>query len=158
MNAVIRVGAIAAASLVLITCASATTTTSVRDDGEMVRARLIAANTAVLDGTVTVMRFPAPPEYHAWRAEVEECSGLTRPGEVTYWIAAVQVMPPKQALGMYIRSERRIIFGLGFETAKWVFSHETLHDLLNIPDAQNTHPAEYFARGTPCGDLVNPPA
>jgi hypothetical protein len=143
MNAVIRVGAIAAASLVLITCASATTT-AVRDDAEMARARLIAANTAVLDGTVTVMRFPQPPIYEEWRAEVEECLGLKRPGEVTYWVASTPTLPPKQALGMYVRAQRRIVFGLGYETVKWVFQHETAHDLRPAAPGEESHAADLF--------------
>lgn len=118
-------------------------------------ARLIGDNIGVLDSVTLVMRFPAPPIYAMWRAEVEACSGRTRVEDVTVWVAQRPMLNASGAIGMYIAASRRIVLGLGYETVAWTVRHEYLHHLLNLPPTVDAHPPEYF-RGR-CGALVYPP-
>lgn len=114
---------------------------------------LIASSVALMDGTTVVLRFDPPPIYFMWRAQMERCSGLTRDGTPTFWIAAAITLNAQGAIGMFVRDERRIVLALGAETLSWVVRHEILHDLLNI-EKGNPHPPEFLVDR--CGALVQP--
>lgn len=154
MRPFVRLAALTSSVLLLATCVQLETAPAPADE-EMSRARLIAANTAVLDGSVTVMRFDPPPIYTLWRSEVEQCSGITRDGSPTYWVGSRPILNAKGALGFYVQGARRIVLGLGNESIAWIVRHEQLHDNLNLPlNTADTHPPEFFR--VKCRHLVFP--
>lgn len=115
--------------------------------------RILEADVAFID-TLPVLRFEAPPVYAMWRAEIAQCSGITRKGAPTFWITQRAVMP-NNWLGMYVRQQRRIVFALGAETVSWIVRHEFLHDAVDEPG----HPPEFFGDSQQpglCGHLVRP--
>lgn len=145
-----RLALLLLAGIALSTCALPPETAST----PQAAAQLIADNVAVMDGTITVMRFRPPPIYTMWRAEMEECSGLSREGSPTFWIASTVFLTKPGRLGAYVSPHRRIIFGLGNETLAWVVRHELLHDLINPAPGDTTHAPEFFEQK--CGALVHP--
>lgn len=134
-------------------CATATVDTAAAV--QATQARVLARDVAFMEDTIPVVRFPPPPIYAMWRAEVEECSGLHRDGGLTFWIAP-RVLMPNKWLGMYVRPKRQAIFALGSETVAWIVRHEILHDLSDRPG----HPPEFFGDSVSlgrCGHLTRPP-
>lgn len=113
-------------------------------------ARLIEEHVSVLDSTTPLLRFTPPPIYTFWRAQVEQCSGLRNDTPISYWVASTVTLGKDGVLGMYVRSNQHIIFGLGNETVDWIVRHEMLHHLVNKPD----HPKEYF--DVKCAAVVKP--
>lgn len=138
--------------LPLITCMPPETLRTAERPG---LAQIIAAQIGMLDSSTMVMQFPPPPVYAMWRFEVESCSGVAREGWPTFWLAQRPILNPAGALGLFIRNERRIVLGLGQETVDWIVRHELLHDALNIPKTEDSHPALYFKEK--CGALVYSP-
>lgn len=150
------------AGLVLAISASVLVTCRVPEpnlaaNAERAAAEIIARNVSMLDGTTVVLRFEPPPIYAMWRAEVELCSGLRRDGAPTFWLAPVLILNRGGAIGMYIREQRRIVFGLGSESIAWIVRHELLHDMVvSAKTIEESHPHKYFVEL--CGPLVYPVA
>lgn len=144
----VAVGLMLLAATLAVTCARPVETEPTIER----QAQILVRDIAFMHDTMPLLRFDPPPVYAMWMAEVEQCSGLRRDGQPTYWIAPRAVMH-NDWIGMYVRQERRAIFALGAETLAWVVRHEMLHDRLNLPG----HPPEYFGDELSpgkCGHLV----
>ena len=149
-NRILALGVLLGSSILLATCrAPASTTPRARSTAE-----LLAGNVSIMDGTTVILRFNPPPIYRMWRAEVEECSGVQREGDPTFWIAPKTKLNEGGAIGLFVRDQRRVVFALGFEAVDWVVRHEILHDLLDVRD-NDGHPELYFKLR--CRQLVWPP-
>lgn len=151
MRLAYRLPAIAGAVLLLATCGPAQTVNT-RPTPDL--ARMVAENVAVFNGFMPILKFPTPLAYTFLRHQVETCSGLTREGWPTFWVAPLVLLNSEGAVGLYIRGHRQIIFALGYETVPWAIRHEILHDLVDAPVGSPAHPPEYFAEK--CALLVYP--
>lgn len=130
-------------------------------------AAILSRDVKWLNDSTPIVRFQTPYIYGFWRLQVEACSGRTREGWPTFYVAPVSPLllgGRVTADGVYIKESNSIVFALGQETSRITVSHELLHWLIDDlvaakPDSETfteqqarTHPSEYFERR--CGLLL----
>lgn len=130
------------------------------------RAQILEREIAWGRDTIPLLRFRVPFVYGAWRIELEQCSGLTREGWPSFYVAPVSPLPGS-LLGYYDEGAKAVVFALGNEARKQTVLHELLHFFLaptidprRQPDetgeerVARLHPADYFTGR--CGQLLYP--
>jgi hypothetical protein len=88
----------------------------------------------------------APPEYRAWFAKTQACSGLTGDFDRIQWYSVAGNgfdCPSGKCVGRW-NSDHKIYIASAYASNEMVVRHEILHDLIGHPG----HPAPPF--GDPC--------
>lgn len=130
------------------------------------RADILARDIAWLGDSVPLVRFNIPHIYGLWRLQVEQCTGLSRPGWPLFYVAPIVPLSSDGRVAMYASGSNSIVFALAHEGMDWIVRHELLHFLLAplIPKApKGETPAEAALRVHPpyyfdgrCAFLVQP--
>lgn len=96
---------------------------------------------------------PAPAAYETWWAEIESCSGRTRPMSAVAWYYVPFGYPltihGEDQVAVWLAQPDRIVILQSVIDLDVIVRHEMLHAILQRGD----HPPLYFE--TRCGDLVS---
>lgn len=154
--------------LAVTTCGQPAVTTAPSPSAR--RAAYLDRDVAFIFDSIPILRFNRPFAYAAIRAAVEHCSGLTREGWPTFYVAPQNPLPG-MVMAFYSEDTQSIVFALGNEVSASTTAHELLHFLLaphippkirkdeSYPDfIQRVHPDSVFDRlSGKCGPLLYPP-
>lgn len=92
--------------------------------------------------------FPTPPQYAAWYAEVEQCSGVKGDFHTLNVFASDQIYFRGEDLnGLWSPIDNMIVLRRDRVLSEESFKHEVLHSLLKT----TAHPRKYFSQV--CGNL-----
>lgn len=133
------------------------------------RVEILHRDVAWAMDTIMLMRFAPFDGYAVVRVQIERCSGLTRAGWPTFYVAPISPLPG-HVLGFYDEKRQAIVFALGNEIRAATVGHELLHWLLapHIPSARGeyetyheyqsrVHPDSVFGTSGKCGAVLYPP-
>lgn len=132
------------------------------------RAEIIKRDIAFSHDSLPLLRFAPPPVYGMIRLAMEKCTGLTRDGWPTFYVANVEEFPG-YVWAFYVEHSRSVVFALGREAQSSTVAHEIGHFLLaphvdprrgkdesHEAWVERTHPAAIYGPGGTCSALLNP--